>query len=78
MAYVGSNGKKRYTLKEKYKYYSNKLADNVNHKTGEVMTPVARWELCAKLSDIKSRMARNKKSYNYYSEQIKSAKKSGK
>lgn len=78
MAYKDSNGRDKYTLKEKYAYYSKKLADGYNHSTGEKMTPVGRFELCAKLSDIKSRMARNKKSYDYYCTQKKNTKKSGK
>ena len=79
MAYFDKKtGEKKYTLKEKYAYFSEKLKSGINSKTKRPMTSVGRFELCAKLSDIKSRMARNKKSYNYYSEQIKPAKKSGK
>ena len=79
MAYFDKEtGEKKYTLKEKYAYFSKKLKSGINSKTKNPLTPVGRFELCAKLSDIHAKMGRNKKSYDFYCAQKKNTKKSGK
>ena len=79
MAYFDEKtGEKKYTLKEKYAYFSEKLKSGINSKTKKPLTSVGKFELCAKLSDIRTRMGRNKKSYDYYCGQKKNTKKSGK
>ncbi len=63
--YVGSDGKKHYTLKEKYNYYKSK-AENANgkNKQGGKVGFTGRVALANKANNIKRKMGRNKRLYD--------------
>lgn len=66
MAYI-KNGKKQYTLKEKYKFYKNKAENqNLKDKNGKPVCFTSRVGLATKANSIKRKMYKNKKRFDAY------------
>lgn len=63
--YIGKDGKKHYTLKEKYKYYKAKAENkDLKDRNGNPISFTSRVGIATHANSIKRKMGRNKRRFD--------------